>query len=104
MGQYIDRDANLVSLDSTWDSGSEMRTRITKVGNKVIVDVIELSHKSVSKKRCDTAARAALRAANLTGVVSKASVLRDITTVRDAWRVDSDKPATVTIRDIAYVF
>lgn len=104
MGFYIDRDATTVSMDSHWDGDSEMRTRIHRVGNRIIVDVTELSHNKVSKKRCDTAARDALKKANIAGVVTRDSVMVDVTTTRQAHRLDSDKPVSVVTRSVVYTF
>lgn len=104
MGFYIDRDANLVALENDWDGGSEMRTRIHRVGNRIIVDVTELSHNKVSKKRCDTAVRKALKKANIAGVITPNSVMADVTTTRQAHRLDTDKPHTVVTRSVVYTF
>ncbi len=104
MGFYIDRDATTVAMDSHWDGGSEMRTRIHRVGGRIIVDVTELSHNKVSKKRCDTAVRNALKKANIAGIVTRDSVMSDVTTTRQARRVDSDKTYSVVTRNVVYTF
>lgn len=104
MSHFLDKECNIIDLNSQWVGDNLIRTRVRHFGkkNKIMVDVTEIAPHHTSKNRALKAAKEAARRVGCTSV--DCLHVSDNEIVRSSRNIHTDEPVRTKVRTMTFAF